>query len=234
MRSGVVLAQVVHVVGGHQLETGPGRQFGHAGVHLGQLADAGLLHLQVDVLPAEDLGKPLDLGIGRSGLSVLQRLREPAAGAPGETDETLRVLGERFVVHARLVVVALEESQTAELQQVAVAGGVARQQGEMPALLVLPLFAEAVFHHVRLEPDDGLDAGLAALLVELDDARQHPVVGDGESRHAQLHGAAYQIVQLAGPVERRVVRVHVEVTEGRRRWRRRRLDLVLLNGFGRY
>ena len=90
----------------------------------------------------------------------------------------------------------------------------------MPALLVLALLAEAVFHHVGLEPDDGLDAGLAALLVELDDAGEHPVVGDGQGRHAQLHRPADQVVHLAGPVERRVVGVDVQVAEARLTFRR--------------
>ena len=83
----------------------------------------------------------------------------------------------------------------------------------MPALLVLALLAKAVFDHVGLETDDGLDAGLAALLVELDDAGQHPVVGDGQSRHAQLHGPLDQVVHLAGAIERRVVGVDVQMTE---------------------
>ena len=88
----VCLRQVVHVVGGHQLEAGALRELGHARVHLGQLADARLLHLQVDVLPAEDLAEPLHLGLGGRGLPVLQRLRQPAARAAAQADEPLRVL----------------------------------------------------------------------------------------------------------------------------------------------
>ena len=56
-----------------------------------------------------------------------------------------------------------------------------------------------------------------ALQVELDDARQHPVVGDGERRHAQLGRPLDQVVDLAGAVEGRVVRVDVQVAEVRGR-----------------
>ena len=146
------------VVGGHQLEPGLGRQLDHARVDLGQVADARLLHLQVDVVLAEDVEQPLHLGLGRGDLPVLEGPGEAAAGAARQTDEPLGVLPEDAVVHARLVVVALEKGQAAQLEQVAVAGVVLGQQGEVPALLVLALLAEAVFHHVGLEPDDGLDA----------------------------------------------------------------------------
>ncbi len=96
----------------------------------------------------------------------------------------------------------------------------------MPAVLVLALLAEAVFHHVGLEADDGLDPYLAALLVELDDAREDAVVGDGQGGHAHLRRAGYQVVHLAGPVQCRKMGVDVQVAEAGRRCRRLVLRLL--------
>ena len=66
----------------------------------------------------------------------------------------------------------------------------------------------------------GLTPALAALLVELDDAREHPVVGDGQRGHAHLGRPGHQVVHLAGAVQRRVVGVDVQVAEAGRRSRR--------------
>ena len=220
VRDRVFLAQVVHVVGGHQLETRAGGDLGHALVDLGQFFDAGLLHLQVDVALPEDVYQPLHFGVGGCVLAELQSLGEAAAGAAREADEAVGMLAQEGVVHARLVVVALQEGGAPQRQQIAVSGLVAGQQGQVPAFLVVAFLAEAILHQVGLQPDDGLDACAAALLVELDDARQDPVVGYGHGRHAQLYRPAHQLVQFAGPIQSRVMSVHMQVAEARLTFRR--------------
>ena len=233
VRGGVGLAQVVDVVGGHQLEARLRSHLHQPRIDLGQLGDARLLHLEVDVLPAEHVHQALDLGFGGSHLTVLKRTGQPAAGAARETDEPFGMLAQDAVVHARLVVVALEEGHAAQLEQVAVALIVARKQCQVPALFVLPFFAKAVLHHIGLEPDDRLDARGPALQVELDDAGEDPVVGDGEGRHAQLRGPGDELLHLAGAVERGVVGMDVQMTEPSGRAYRLWLHLITHNGFGR-
>jgi len=226
MRRGIRFAEVVDVVGRDQLETGPLRQFGHPGIHLGQFADARLLHLEIDVLFAEYPHQPLYLSIGRRELPVLQSPRQPAARATAETDQPPGMLLEQLVVDAWLVVVAFEKGKTAQLQQIAVAGVVSGQESQMPALLALTLLVKAIFDHVGLETDDGLDAGFAALFVELDHPGEHSVIGDGQGPHAQFLGEPHQVLHPAGPVERRVVSMDVQVAETGLRTRAGRLDLL--------
>jgi hypothetical protein len=47
----------------------------------------------------------------------------------------------------------------------------------------------------------GFYAGLAALLVELDDAGEYTVVGDSHRGHTQLYGALHQRIELARPIQ---------------------------------
>ena len=144
---------------------------------------------------------------------MLKSAGQPPAGTARETNDPLGVALEGFVVHPRLEVVALEERQAPELEQVAVARLVLRQQSQMPTLLALRVFAEPVLHHVGFQPYDGFDSRVDTLLVELDGARKHAVVRDGERGHAELGRASHQVFHLARPVQRRVVRVDVQVAE---------------------
>ena len=123
VRRGVLLAQVVDVVGGHQLETGPRRQLGHARVDLGQLArcrspaSPGRRSLRRRCRPAAPPRRrrlaicPFSSAFESRPLGQPERQMRPSACSRRSR-----------VVHARLVVVALEEGQAAQLEQVAVAG----------------------------------------------------------------------------------------------------------------
>ena len=75
------------------------------------------------------------------------------------------------------------------------------------------LLARRVVADVDLAADQRLDAGLQALLVELDGAGQGAVVGERDSGHLQLGGACDQCRNPAGPVEDRELGVDVEVDE---------------------
>ncbi len=71
----------------------------------------------------------------------------------------------------------------------------------------------AVGRNVELTADDGLDLRLFCLLVELDDAVQGAVVGDGQAVHAQFLGAGDQLRDTAHAVEQAVLGVDVEMGE---------------------
>ena len=62
---------------------------------------------------------------------------------------------------------------------------------------------------IDLAADDGLDARLAAGLVEGDGAVHDAVVGDGQGRLSQLLGALRQPVRPAGAVEQAVLGMHM-------------------------
>ena len=64
---------------------------------------------------------------------------------------------------------------------------------------------------IRLEADDGLDAGFLGRVVKLNDAEHDAVIGDGQRRLAHLFGARDQLGNLAQPVEKRIFSMHVQV-----------------------
>ena len=115
-------------------------------------------------------------------------------------------------VHRRLAPVqAFQKAGRGELDEVAIAGVVGREQGQVVALGPARPAGRVIVDEVDLTADDRLDAVLCARLVELDGAVHHAVVGQAEGRLAELGGARGQGVDLARAVEQRVLGVHVEV-----------------------
>ena len=136
--------------------------------------------------------------------------------------------GERLPVDPGLVVVALHEGPAGQLDEVAVAGVVLGQQGQVVVELLAPVgVAPGVVHpapagrplvagvvgHVGLGAEDRLDALLAALLVEVEDAVHVPVVGDADRGLAVGDGGPDDLADPGGAVEHRVLGVDVEVGE---------------------
>ena len=219
VRVGVLVPQVVHVVGGDRLEAGLLGELRELRQQLALLGQAGVLQFDVDVLRAEKLGKAPDLGESGRVVAVAEQHRRLAAHAAGERDEALVILAEKLPVGARLVVVALEIGRRRELDEVPVAGLVAGEQREVGVLLLDAGAAAPVGGHVELEADDGLDTRFLRGAVELDGAAERAVVGESHGRHAQLLRPLDELLHAAGAVEQRILAVHVEMDEvGGHRW----------------
>ena len=207
----------------------------------------GHMALQLDVearlallVRLERRGVPLGLGDGalpEHGILarlqvVLEVRRDRAAEVAVDRDDAVRPLRERRLVHARLVVEAVEERVRRELEQVAPALDVLGEQHEVPAAVLLAgvglvaaiaLLSFAVDGDVALDAEDRLDAELLGLHVELHRAEHVAVVGDRDGVHAEFLHALEQALDLVPAVEQRVLRVQVEVREHRGRvrgWRR--------------
>src|SRR4029453_8306718 len=105
----------------------------------------------VEVVLAEDLLEAVELGLGVLGSVLLERLADAAREAAGESDQARRGLLEQFPVGARVVGVALEGAEAGELDQVAVAGVVLREEREVR--VPLPLRASVVCD-IDLAADD--------------------------------------------------------------------------------
>src|SRR6266480_867670 len=121
-----------------------------------------------------------------------------------------RVTLEQLPVDPRLVVVALEVPGRGELDQVPVAGVVLGEQGQVR--VALPL-RSAVVGDVNLAADQRLDAVLARLPVQLDRARERPVVCERDRWHLELRGALGERRDPARAVEDRVLGVDVQMDE---------------------
>ncbi len=140
----------------------------------------------------------------------------------------LVVLLEQLPVHPRLVVVALEEREARQLDQVAVAGLVLGEQREvvveLPATFGVAAgvveattpggaLAAVVVRHVGLGADDRLDALAPALLVELERAVHVAVIGDADGGLPVGDRLGDQLVEARRAVEHRELGVDVEVAE---------------------
>ena len=151
-----------------------------------------------------------------------------AAQATGRDDDPLGVLGEEVPVDPGLVVVALEVGARGQLDEVAVAGLVLGQRGEVVVELLAALGVAAgvvdaappggaleagVVRHVQLGADHGGDARRPAGRVEVQDAVHVAVVGDADGRLAVPGRLGHDVADPGGPVEHRVLGVHVQVHE---------------------
>ena len=214
VRVGVLPARVVRVAGRHERQPGVGGQRPEAGVDAGLDLQPRVLDLHVDVVAAEDLRERVELGARGGVVGALEARADDAGQASREGDDPVGVARHELVGDARLAVVALEVAGRAELDEVVVAlGGLGEQRQVVAPLAARPL--GVVGDHVGLEPDHRRDPALGGLAVQLDGAAHHAVVRQRDGRLAHPLDDVQEPVDLAGPVEHRVVRVDVEVDEGR-------------------
>ena len=155
---------------------------------------------------------------------VLEVRRERRAEVAIDRDDAVAPLRERRLIHARLVVEAVEERIRGELEEVAVPLVVLGEQDKVPAAVLLAGMglvaavadlAVAVDGDVRLDADDRLDADFLGLQVELHRPEHVAVVGDRDGIHAELLDALQQPLDAVAAVEQRVLAVQVEVREHR-------------------
>ena len=160
----------------------------------------------------EDLREPVELGLGVVVAALGERAGDAAGEATGEGDHPRRVALEELPVDARLVVVALEVAERAELDQVRVARVVGGEERQVRVALRQRL---AVVDDVHLAAEDRLDALVGGRLVEVDRARHRAVVGERDGGHLELGRLPRERRDPARPVEDRVLGVDVQVDERR-------------------
>lgn len=210
---GVLAARVVRVAGGHHGQPRVDGQPAQVLVEPGLDVEAGVLDLDVEVVPAEDLRQIVQLLAGARHVVEGEALRHHAGQAARQGDDAVGVALHELMRDSRLAVVALQEARGAELDEVVVALGGGRQEREVVALLP-PRALVVVGHHVRLQAHDGRDVALAGRAVQLHGAAHHPVVGERHGGVAHLLHAVQQTRDAARAIQDRVVRVDVQVREG--------------------
>ena len=225
----VILAvHVVRVVGGDERRTDLLGDLDQLRVGVALRRQPVILQLDEQVVLAEDLLQAPCLLQRTLLVALQQRLQHVPTQAAGGGDEAVVVLLQQLPVHARLVVVALEEGQAGELDEVAIPLVGLGQQGEVVVELLAtfrvatrvvdsatprrPLVAR-LERHVRLGADDRLDTLLATLLEEVEHAVHVAVIGDAEGRLAILHRLGHQLVEACRTIEHRELGVDVQVGE---------------------
>jgi hypothetical protein len=124
--------------------------------------------------------------------------------------------GQQFLVDAGAVVVAVEIGGRGHADEVLEARLVHGEERQVERRILHPRRAAvpaAAGGDVGLVADDRVDAGVAALGVELEGPVEISVVSDGAGVHAQRLHLLNQIGDLGGPVEEAVVGVAVQVNE---------------------
>ena len=215
VRMGVGVAQVMDVVGAHEPEAEVLRDCRNAAVDDPLFLDTVPLHLEEEVLRAENV-----LVAGRRVARFLVlRVREPFGHFTFETraqaNQAGCMLRQQLLVDARLVIEALGVAGGDELDQVVVAlvrfgeqheviGGLARI-----AVLVPPIPRR----DVHLAAENRLHALLPRMIVEHHRREKIPVLGDRDRRHLQPRGLIEQLVDPARPIEQRKLSVEMKMNE---------------------
>ena len=215
MELAVLAVHVVQVVRRDEPDIVLLGELDEAGVGLALLRQAVVLDLEEEVLAAKDLEVFAHERVGVLHVVLQDSARNLAGDAGREADDALVVLAQEVLVDARLVVHALDVGQRDELDEVAVARLVLREQNQVvvaDAIDLAVLLARAR-GHVDLAADDGLHALLLCLFVEVDDAVHGAVVGDGDTVHAERFRRLDEFLDAARTVEQAELRVDMEMSK---------------------
>ena len=123
---------------------------------------------------------------------------------------------EEFVIHAGLVIEAVEISGGNQLDEVLVALFVFAEQDEVigafgaaAAILVM------VRRDIHFAADDGLYAVGRGLMIEIRGGEKISVVGYGDGGHSAARGFGGKFADFASAVQKRVIRVQMKVNKVR-------------------
>ncbi|MBA7690661.1 hypothetical protein ES703_99192 [subsurface metagenome] len=182
MGPGVLLFQVVNVIGSHQgyfKLTAQGKQHPVDFLKLGN----GVSHyFQIEV--AEGLLVPPGSLLGVLEAPAQNKLGNLTANTGAEGDKALMVLLQQFLIYSRLIVETFQVGFGGKLNQVLVSGLVFGEEDEVVVVFISSAAAgEAVRGDIDLAADNRLDADFPGCLVELNHAVHHAVVGDGQAVH---------------------------------------------------
>ncbi len=224
----VVAARVVAVVGGQQGRAELPGDLDQLGVGVALGGQPVVLQLDEQAVAAEDVLQAARLLQRPGRIALDERLQHVATEAAGGGDEALVVALQQLPVQAGLVVVALEEGQAGQLDEVAVAGVALGQQGEVVVELAAALrVAPGVVHpapagralravvvgHVGLGAEHRRDPLGLAGPVEVEDPVHVAVVRDADGRLPVGRRRRDQVLDPRRAVEHRVLGVDVEVGE---------------------
>ena len=213
---GVLLPEIVGVVGADQGNARLLVQAQQAPVHRGLLGNAVVLQLQIEVVPAQDLLHGQGVFLGPLIVAADQAAGNFSGQAGGKADKALRMPAQQVQVDAGLDIEPVHKGLAHQVRQVPVTGLVLTQQHQVPGLRVqlIGFVQPGPPGHIYLAPDDRMDALGLAGPVKVDGAVHNAVVRDGHRRLAQLLHQLRQVPDAAGTVQQAVLRVDVQMGKG--------------------
>ena len=216
MRRGVLLAQVVAVIGGNDRQPEVLAELQEFGVGPALSVHPVIHELQVHVVGPQDLAVAVD-GVARLFQVAVQDVSvHLSLETARKADQPLRVFRQEFLVDARPVVEAFQERLAQQPREILVAGEVSGQQGQVVRRRANALAAAVEAcrrRHVGLATQDRLDAARLRRLVELHGAEHVAVVGDGHRGHAEFRGAVQEFVDPVRSIQQAELGVQVKMNE---------------------
>ena len=143
-------------------------------------------------------------------------------------DQTFVIFLQQFPVHSWLVVVALKESQTRQLNEVLVTHVVLGKQREVVVQLAATLgvatrvidlttttraFKTSFVGHIGLGTNDWLDALGPTFFIEVENSVHVAVIGHSEGRLAISDGFGDEFIEFGCPIEHGKLGVNMEMGE---------------------
>ena len=126
------------------------------------------------------------------------------------------MLGQQFVIHAGLVIEAVEISGGNQLDEILIALFVFAEQDQVVgALGARAAIFVIIRRDVHFTADDGLHTVRGGLVIEIRSAEKISVVRDGDGGHPETGGFSGEFADFASAVQKRVVRVKMQMNEVR-------------------
>ena len=217
MRAVILLVQKMHVIRRDEAEAQIACELRQMRVHFPLRLDAVVGEFQEEIFPPEDVTiRRREFGRLREIVLGVNRVRHLTLQTAAQSDDSLRMLREQFLVDPRLVVKAVEMRRGHEAHEVLIALQIRRQQRQMKCGFLLRhrgLFQVRIRRDIHLAADDGLDARLVARLVKFHCAIHRAMIRDRERRHSHLLRLFHRGIHPHHPVERGEFRVAVEMDE---------------------
>ncbi len=211
----VLLAQIMRIVGGHQLDAQLLGDPHDLNIDDAVFGGTVILNLQV-VVVSEHLLIPAGHITGDLRTPAQNRLGDFTAETGGGDDQPLAVLLEQLLVDAgpgedSAAAHPPQVTDAGELHQIAVTGGVLGKNHQVIALLLFLLrIVDRTVDHIHLIADDRLEIRALAELQQLDGSVHHTVIRQRNGGHAELPGTLDHGRQLRGAIQKAVVAVVVK------------------------
>ena len=172
-----------------------------------------VLDLDEKAVRAKGLAVPLRSPFRPFQVAIQDVTWDLARIARTQGNDALRMLCQKRLIDARLVVKALQLRSRGDLKQVLVAGLVLSQQHQV---IRISVFLRVAIRHspgsdIDLDAGDRLDTLIPAGTHKVDDAVHHPVIGEGNGRHLQLFGSLGQVADPAQAIEQRELAMNVQM-----------------------
>ena len=213
MRLVVVLGAEMHIVGGDQ------RQVERVGKLYRRFfflrAPAIAMAHQLDIKAArKQPGEALQQLARKLCPALCKRAADRAARSAAQRNHALRAAFETAPLDMRRFRSGrFQEGSGDELEQIAVAGFVLRQQQDRRRLVVVSCAPPGLVADRQQCTDDRLNAGLRGIDGELHRAEEIATVGDCNRRHAGLPAKRNQVLDPYRPFRQRVGGMHSEMHE---------------------